>query len=108
MLIKPHPMKSQGLAGASGSPADSFSLEGYRNHSQTNVAVVKGWRSAGTRARMVCEGGLTVLLLAGDIPKVKKGDVVKAVPSWPVESLSEVGRRLQLTPGHSCNLVFNN
>lgn len=35
-------MKSQGLAGASGSPADGSSLEGYRNQAQTTVAVVKG------------------------------------------------------------------
>lgn len=70
MLIKPHPMNSQWLAGASGSPADSSGLEGYRNQAQTNVAVVEGWGSAGTRARMVCEGGLTALWLAGDIPDI--------------------------------------
>lgn len=46
---------------------------------------------------MVCEGGLTALWLAGDLPDVfflqpspnidEKGDGVKAVPSWHVNSL---------------------
>lgn len=70
MPIKPHPMNSQGLAGASCSPADSSSLEGYRNQEQTNVAVVKDWESADKRARTVCEGGLTALWLAEDLPDV--------------------------------------
>lgn len=46
---------------------------------------------------MVCEGGLRALWLAGDLPDVfflqpspnidEKGDGVKAVPSWHVNSL---------------------
>lgn len=61
MPVKPHPMKSQGLAGASGSPADGSSPEGYRNQAQTSVAAVKGQGSAGMTARTMREGGFTAL-----------------------------------------------
>lgn len=54
-------MKSQGLAGASGSPADGSSPEGYRNQAQTSVAAVKGQGFAGMRARTMREGGFTAL-----------------------------------------------
>lgn len=34
------------------------------------ILLLSDWESAGTRARMVCEGGLTALWLAGELPEV--------------------------------------